>query len=332
MPSRPHPRIRPSSRVVRRSPGRRRPGRAVAAGLGALVLLVDHGAAAARRLGTRRCDHAAGRHRAAASSTAGGPASSRPRCRRRSTAWSAEGMARRLRAGARPAPSPTSAARCATFDGQRYCLGTGWTTVDRACRSPPGWPRSTPAGRERTGDLDPAAALAAGPPDPDGPRRRRARRADRRRPVRRQGLAAAPRDPGRAAAGRLRRASPRGDALHAGARHDDDQHPVAPAAASPEDRGRLPRDLHDPQAEAGAPAAALLLVRPGHGADDRLGLERRPARPGLLGRPARHHHRRHRDHRHGPHRQQTPAGTAPTTPARTSCSTSATSASSSGTC
>lgn len=49
-------------------------------------------------------------------------------------------------------------ARCATFDGQRYCLGVGWTTqspeqVAARLAAP------APPGRERTGDLDPAALL-----------------------------------------------------------------------------------------------------------------------------------------------------------------------------
>jgi len=51
-------------------------------------------------------------------------------------------------------------ARCATFAGQRYCLGVGWTTqseAEVAARL------ATPVvrrGRERTGDLAPAALLA----------------------------------------------------------------------------------------------------------------------------------------------------------------------------
>ena len=49
--------------------------------------------------------------------------------------------------------------RCATFEGQRYCLGFGWTNQSReelASRLQPG-----PAlGRERTGDLDAEALVA----------------------------------------------------------------------------------------------------------------------------------------------------------------------------
>lgn len=50
--------------------------------------------------------------------------------------------------------------RCADLEGQRYCLGVGWTT-----RSPAEVARSLArpshvAGRERTGDLDPLVALA----------------------------------------------------------------------------------------------------------------------------------------------------------------------------
>ena len=53
----------------------------------------------------------------------------------------------------------TAAVRCATFDGQRYCLGFGWTnesTEDLAARMST---RSAP-GRERTGDLDASGLLA----------------------------------------------------------------------------------------------------------------------------------------------------------------------------
>ena len=51
-------------------------------------------------------------------------------------------------------------ARCATFAGQRYCLGVGWTTQDEAqvaARLAAPAPRT---GQERTGDLGPAAILA----------------------------------------------------------------------------------------------------------------------------------------------------------------------------
>ncbi|MBS2936186.1 hypothetical protein KDN32_00335 [Nocardioides sp. J2M5] len=54
-----------------------------------------------------------------------------------------------------------AAVRCATFEGQRYCLGFGWTNQSRealAARL-----QARPAlGRERTGDLDAAGLLARG--------------------------------------------------------------------------------------------------------------------------------------------------------------------------
>ena len=68
-----------------------------------------------------------------------------------------------VRPGARR--SPGAAARCATFDGQRYCLGVGWTTQSEAQVQE----RLTYAARavaarrtsavERTGDLDAVSLL-----------------------------------------------------------------------------------------------------------------------------------------------------------------------------
>ena len=69
-----------------------------------------------------------------------------------------EGMSARVSATSSTRTLAAAAARCATFDGQRYCLGTGWTTSSErevAARLA----TQTPPGRERTGDLDPAAAL-----------------------------------------------------------------------------------------------------------------------------------------------------------------------------
>ena len=43
-----------------------------------------------------------------------------------------EGMSARVSARSSTRALADAAARCATFDGQRYCLGTGWTTSDRA--------------------------------------------------------------------------------------------------------------------------------------------------------------------------------------------------------
>jgi hypothetical protein len=68
-------------------------------------------------------------------------------------------------AGARldSAPGRTAQAdasvRCATFEGQRYCLGFGWTNQSRTTLAARLDAR-TPAGREQTGDLDADALLA----------------------------------------------------------------------------------------------------------------------------------------------------------------------------
>lgn len=51
--------------------------------------------------------------------------------------------------------------RCATFDGQRYCLGFGWTNQSREALAARMATRRTP-GRERTGDLDADGVLARG--------------------------------------------------------------------------------------------------------------------------------------------------------------------------
>lgn len=49
--------------------------------------------------------------------------------------------------------------RCATFDGQRYCLGFGWTSQSREALAARLTSRPT-SGRERTGDLDADGVLA----------------------------------------------------------------------------------------------------------------------------------------------------------------------------
>ena len=108
-----------------------------------------------------------------------------------------------------------AAARCATFEGQRYCLGLGWTTSTQEAAAARLAGAATTASRRRrstsTGDLDadgdaaPAPALAR-----RRTRRRGAGRAHACRALGRQGVAAPPRDPGRPAAGRLPGAAPRG--------------------------------------------------------------------------------------------------------------------------
>lgn len=54
-----------------------------------------------------------------------------------------------------------AAVRCATFDGQRYCLGFGWTNQSRDALAASLTTRPTP-GRERTGDLGASGVLARG--------------------------------------------------------------------------------------------------------------------------------------------------------------------------
>lgn len=145
----------------RRTPpaaARRRPGRAVAAGLGALVLLV----AGAPLLPDGATPDGALTPQGASSPlrTRGtaGPGLVTPEMQAEIDRVVREGMSARVSAGSSTRALADAAARCATFDGQRYCLGTGWTTATErevAARMAQG----TPAGRERTGDLDPAAAL-----------------------------------------------------------------------------------------------------------------------------------------------------------------------------
>lgn len=57
----------------------------------------------------------------------------------------------------------TATTRCAVFEGQRYCLGLGWTTKTQeeaaAGMADAAAPRPTRTPPEQTGDLDPAAAM-----------------------------------------------------------------------------------------------------------------------------------------------------------------------------
>ena len=104
--------------------------------------------------------------------------------------------------------------RCADFEGQRYCLGTGWTTRPRPRKRPDrhrGPHRHRPLGRtaETTGDLAPWPGCSAWPPS-TRERRGRAARAHPGGPLGREGLAPAPRDRGRGAARRLPGRAPRG--------------------------------------------------------------------------------------------------------------------------
>ena len=59
------------------------------------------------------------------------------------------------------ASAAAAASRCASFEGQRYCLGVGWTnrSQDEVAERMSAWP-ATRSARERTGDLGPTALLA----------------------------------------------------------------------------------------------------------------------------------------------------------------------------
>ena len=212
-----------------------------------------------------------------------------------------------------------AAVRCATFDGQRYCLGFGWT--HQIARGPgrPDRDAAPPSARERTGDLDADGVLARDtPPQRARADGRRARRAHHGRAVRRQGVDAAPRDPGRRAAGRLRRAPPRG-------RRGRRRRPRRLRRVVP-DEGQDPHQQGRPGAERD------LVVRSGDDAGHRLELDRQAQEPGLLGPPPRHHAApAPRSPTWSGWSTTRPPTTTRTTPAPTSCSTSATSPSSSGT-
>lgn len=147
----------PGRRTPSSSP-HRRPGRAVAAGLAALVLLVT----AAPLLPDDATPDAAltpqGASTGLRTSSTAGPGVVTPEMQAEIDRVVREGLQARVSVRSSARTLATAAARCATFDGQRYCLGTGWTTATErevAARLV----RGTPAGRERTGDLDPAAAL-----------------------------------------------------------------------------------------------------------------------------------------------------------------------------
>ena len=119
---------------------------------------------------------------------------------------SAEGRGRRprRRRARRPAPAGRGLVRCADFEGQRYCLDSGWTDDTQAevqARTAAA-ARTIAARADRPTDA-PATSTAR---RPCGAARRdepAARAAAERaeltagRPLGRQGLAAAPRDPGR---------------------------------------------------------------------------------------------------------------------------------------
>ena len=150
------------------------------------------------------------------------PAPSPRRCRPRSTAWSRPG--RRARPAGRASATPDELVagrlvRCADLEGQRYCLGVGWTDSSAASevRCPAG-PVAASTVAERgadatsaTGDLDALAPLRRSARlDPTERAAAERARAHRGRPLGGQGLAAAARARGRRAPGRLPRpATPR---------------------------------------------------------------------------------------------------------------------------
>ena len=246
-----------------------------------------------------------------------------PPCRPRSTA-SSPGRTRPVgRTGTKAAPRPRrrpQLVRCADFEGQRYCLGVGWTDDTeaevraRVCHGRPGLrPRHR---RTNTGDLDAAAALARrarmSPAPAPRPRPRRARPSAARSVAKvwllrheiqgvalpagfldRHPEARRPRPP--PAGPRSRRpARPPTPTANASAtpttrpQADSDRHVLADGRGAGQDPARLPAPGRDPQPAPGRRADPHLLVRPDLDADDRVGLGRqrpaaRPTGPSKLG-------------------------------------------------
>ena len=231
--------------------------------------------------------------------------------------------------------------RCATFEGQRYCLGHGLDRRTQAQVQATYDGPSSRAGPRRpttsngTGDLATVDALRqAARMTPAGARGGRERPSSPRPRARwpRSGCSAT-----RSRACRCRRTSSPATPRSADTTADStDAGRVTPAETSGrrmEALARLSRQGRRPQPPPGHRAAPHLLVRPDDDADDRLGLDRHQALPAPLGRPARHHHvAAPRSPTWSAWSTEPPATTARRTPAPTSRSTSATGPSASGSC
>ena len=152
----------------------------------------------------------------------------------------AEGARMEVSARASTYDLAIASTRCAVFDGQRYCLGLGWTTKTQE-EAAAGFAAPPIAGAtepEETGDLDAVAAMRQRAKlSPSGTGEGRTRRAHGCRTLRREGLADPPRDPGRAAA-----------------RDFLERHPEAATNARAAQAPRTPAEVQDPEREAGPPA------------------------------------------------------------------------------
>ena len=154
--------------------------------------------------------------------------------------------------------------RCATFEGQRYCLGFGWTNQSEEALAARLETRPTSRTNERTGDLDADGLLA----------RARSRTSTARTEAERAELTMAARSVGKVW---MLRHEIQGVPLPEGftARHPE-------LAVGIEARGgfgeSLPGAFQDPQQQGGAGPEHHLLVRPRDDAGHRLGLRRRSGR------------------------------------------------------
>ncbi len=94
-------------------------------------------------------------------SSAAGPGAITPAMQAEIERVVAEGQQQRVSARASTSQLATAATRCAIFDGQRYCLGLGWTTQTQkqAAARLSTATTSRRAKPETTGDLDAAAVL-----------------------------------------------------------------------------------------------------------------------------------------------------------------------------
>lgn len=132
----------------------RPPTRSLALGLGVLLLV----AAATPLLPERTAASTAPAPLPAASGTAA-PTPLTPAAQAEIERVVAAGGGTRLSPRASSSALARATTRCADFEGQRYCLGLGWTNQTQqqaAARMAAG---TTRPGREQTGDLDPTAAL-----------------------------------------------------------------------------------------------------------------------------------------------------------------------------